>query len=1039
MKVNRNVIVCLLLSLSSAVVMGQWSLISDTTEPAVTNTPISSTAYDVNLAGVIGVGNGQSFITSNVFDLAQITLVKGSTQGYSAGNFLRLNFFEWNPTNDANDVVEWGNGDGIGDADPLNGTGMISLFSQDFELPAESFVEGSYLHFNLGTNLALAANTAYGFTTEFIYGGSGGNNLNLKVHRGLVVDGGDAYAGGTLIATTTNANNNTANRNLAFYVGGINDSPVNQEVVLSALFSDGCVLQQGQDVPVWGWATSGTVVTVTFADQTLNTTTPASGEWKVTLSPMIASATSRDMVVTVGGASATVSDVLVGEVWFCGGQSNMYWPLGDLSDTNSHAVGPDQLPAVDYILNEIATVNDPLFRQFTVDVQVSPITLQEDPSGSWIQATSGGIEDFSGTAYFFGRELRTQLGVPVAVIKCAQSATRIEPWMPESSYNMDTNLLTLYQTERAGVLQTDTDATIPATLFNGMVHGLVPYAIKGAIWYQGEANAGGATALDYELYLSHLIHGWRQEWEQGDFPFYICQIANYREPLVNPADWNAWATIQNEQRLTLSVTNTGMAVLNDLGASDQIHPRNKMDVGERISLWALTKTYGIDVGVYSGPLYKSHVIVGNKVVISFDHVGAGLMVGSKTGLSNTVEVVDGTLAHFQISDNGSTWVWANAVITGATVEVWHDTIASPTAVRYAWADNAESANLYNRDGLPASVFDADNSIFVPVDPDPNTVIIDTNAPVGVNLASASYNATQGGTLGNANGQSFITVDAFDLTSIALVKGVSQTYTSGSKLRLNFFTWNPTNDANDVSAWALGDGTADEDPLNGTGMTSLFSQDFDLPAGSIGATNFIHFNLGTNIALSANTAYGFTSEFIFGGSGANNINYMRHNGVGGDVFADGKQIGTTTNSNNNGGNANMAFYVGGIVNLDLDGDGIPDAWEQQYFGSTTNSSSFSDWDGDGMGDANEYIAGTNPTNALSLLAIMDLSFGESDKAIISWYGITGKLYRVSLCTNLLDGFSDVVISNVPGIEPINIYTSAASTADTMFYRVEVGVE
>jgi predicted esterase len=206
--------------LYSAVVLGNTgSLIIDTIEPAASNSPISSASYDTNISGASDVGNGQSFITTNAFDLAQITLVKGSDQDYQAGSVLRLTLFAWNPAHDANDISEWAKGDGIDDDDPLNGTGMTLLFSEDFDVPYGGIDTGDYIHFNLGTNIALSANTAYGFTSEFIYGLAGGSqNINYKLERGF---GGDVFAGGTFIATTTTANNNTANRNLAFYLSDV--------------------------------------------------------------------------------------------------------------------------------------------------------------------------------------------------------------------------------------------------------------------------------------------------------------------------------------------------------------------------------------------------------------------------------------------------------------------------------------------------------------------------------------------------------------------------------------------------------------------------------------------------------------------------------------------------------------------------------------------------------------------------------------------------------------------------------------------------
>jgi sialate O-acetylesterase len=235
-----------------------------------------------------------------------------------------------------------------------------------------------------------------------------------------------------------------------------------------------------------------------------------------------------------------------------------------------------------------------------------------------------------------------------------------------------------------------------------MTHSLVPYAIKGAIWYQGESNAGHFQD-QYRDRFSAMINAWRERWGQKNLYFYWCQLAQFKAVNAEPIAEDGWVTVCDHQRLALSLPDTGMAVLNDIGEAEDIHPHNKMDAGKRLSLWALKQAYGRDI-VYSGPLYKESKISGNKVVVTFDSVGSGLMVGSKNLLDPVVETKD-PLKRFQICGADNRWKWAEAKITGKdTVEVSHPEIAEPVEVRYAWSSNAEGANLYNKEGLPASLF-----------------------------------------------------------------------------------------------------------------------------------------------------------------------------------------------------------------------------------------------------------------------------------------------------------------------------------------------
>jgi len=240
-------------------------------------------------------------------------------------------------------------------------------------------------------------------------------------------------------------------------------------------------------------------------------------------------------------------------------------------------------------------------------------------------------------------------------------------------------------------------------LYNGMLSAVVPYAIKGAIWYQGESNAGYMTE-HYEDYFSAMIRSWRKEWGRGDFPFYWAQLANFRDPNADPLEEDGWASICDQQRRTLKLPNTGMAVLIDIGEAKDIHPRNKPDVGKRLALWALAKDYGIDVPAYSGPLYKISEVKGSKILLRFSQVGSGLMVGSKNLMDDAVEI-DEPLKRFQICGKNRAWQWADAMIVSKdTIEVSHPEIAEPVVVRYAWSSNPEGANLYNKEGLPASLF-----------------------------------------------------------------------------------------------------------------------------------------------------------------------------------------------------------------------------------------------------------------------------------------------------------------------------------------------
>ena len=527
------------------------------------------------------------------------------------------------------------------------------------------------------------------------------------------------------------------------------------DVQPAALFADGMVIQRETKAPVWGTADAGARVTITASwGETAATTADTSGKWSVKLKTPKAGG---PYTLTIqGNNTVEIKDVLAGEVWFCSGQSNMDFVLAKFATCNDGLTDPADRPAAEYIKNEIATAEDGLLRQFTVQKNTSPFEPVAAFAGSWMKSSPEANASFSATAYFFGRELRRQLGVPVALIKCAWGATYVESWMPAEALQNDAEMAAYYQSHAAGLkskLATWDPATaearyqaalkkweatkkgrkprpagnpkaqanFPSTLFNAMVNPVIPYAIKGVIWYQGEGNSERNTEK-YEHNFRTMISAWRKHWGQGDFPFYFAQLANLRAPVSEPADSDSWASVCDQQRRTLGLNNTGMAVLSDIGEANDVHPHNKMDVGKRLALWALKHDYpstelraGKKAGdlVCSGPLYKSHNIKGDQVIIQFDSAGSGLMSGEKSEMEATHET-KAPLKYFQICGADRQWKWAQAEIIGKDkVTVSHPEVPKPVAVRYAWSMNAKSANLYNKEGLPASIFTTEAEIPAP--------------------------------------------------------------------------------------------------------------------------------------------------------------------------------------------------------------------------------------------------------------------------------------------------------------------------------------
>ena len=484
--------------------------------------------------------------------------------------------------------------------------------------------------------------------------------------------------------------------------------PLSADVRLPHVIGSHMVLQRDMPLPIWGWADAGEEVTVKIADRRATTTADDQGRWKVRLKPLPAGGP-FDMTVA-GKNTITLTDILIGEVWVGSGQSNMQLSV-------RRAAFPQR---------ETAAADYPKIRLFEVPRKPAGKPV-DDVDAQWRVCSPAAVSGFSAVAYYFGRKLHKELDVPVGLIESAWGGTRIEPWTSQAGFagvpGFDDVLERIAEAESIyaeAVAQTlpryeawltevrkafDAGKSVskppawpvhplasqkqPTGLYNAMIHPLVPFAIRGAIWYQGEASCGDGAK--YAEMMKALIGGWRGVWGEGDFPFYFVQIAPYSKLYGKdqlPILWEA-------QTAAMAIPNTGMIVTTDIGNVDDIHPNNKQDVGRRLALWALAKTYGRDNLVCSGPLYKSMTVESHKVRLSFDYVGGGLTSRN-----------DGPLNWFEIAGEDRKFVPARGTIDGETVVVSSDKVAAPVAVRFGW-DNAAEPNLMNKEGLPASPFRTD--------------------------------------------------------------------------------------------------------------------------------------------------------------------------------------------------------------------------------------------------------------------------------------------------------------------------------------------
>jgi sialate O-acetylesterase len=527
-------------------------------------------------------------------------------------------------------------------------------------------------------------------------------------------------------STTTTTTTTTTTSAASLVIAVLSCASLFAAVKPNPLFSDGAVLQRGQPVPVWGTANDGEKVTVVLGKQKL-TTTAKNGAWRVDLKPLTVGG---PFTMTISGENTvTVNKLLVGEVWVCSGQSNMEWPFARTAEVK------EETPKAIF----------PQIRMFTVKKKIA-IQPQAEAEGTWVECSPQTVGGFSAVGYFFARELYQKLNIPVGMIHTSWGGTPAQAWTSIDGFGTDPELKEYADGAKQNIenhpaavaafpakleefkaakkawdesaqaaLNAWADATEkakqdgqplppkpepadkgpippagpegtqnhPSTLYNGMLAPIIPYAIKGAIWYQGESNAG--KARQYRTLFPAMIADWRTQWKQGDFPFLFVQIAphNGMPPEIREA-----------QFLTLGKSkNTAMAVITDIGHPTDIHPTQKEPVGQRLAYAARALAYGEKIE-YSGPHYQSMKTKGDKVAISFSHTGGGLVAR------------DGELKGFTIAGADGKFVPAKAEIKGSNVIVSAEGVTDPNAVRYGWA-NTPDVNLFNKEGIPASPFRTD--------------------------------------------------------------------------------------------------------------------------------------------------------------------------------------------------------------------------------------------------------------------------------------------------------------------------------------------
>lgn len=484
------------------------------------------------------------------------------------------------------------------------------------------------------------------------------------------------------------------------------------EIILAPIFKDHAIVQRDKPLPVWGRATAGEKLTVTFQNQTFNTTADADGRWMVYFAPLTATSEGAELVVT-GNETVVIRDVLVGEVWLASGQSNMEWPISKVHDDEKR----------------MTAIEMPLLRHLKIERTVAGRPAETVGTSAWEKASPDTVGGFSAVAYFFARELQRKIGVPVGIIDSSWGGTEIEAWMSDASRQSTPHgaaiehrwqeSMDAWTPERVAAYPAAMDAwqaaeeqaratrttnplpwpSPPATedsparpggLFNGMIAPLQPGAIRGVLWYQGESNTERAT--EYADLFPAMIHAWRANWGDTGLPFIFVQLPNFA-PEGN-AQGRSWARLREAQAEALQLPATAMAVTIDLGEPKDVHPARKYEVGRRLALAAKSRVYGIP-GDFSGPIFSVAKREGSAMRVYFTHAGPGLVAHHRPVQSLEIAGAD------RIFHVGEGRIERNTLVVSSP------NVREPVAVRYAWS-NAPEANLYDGAGLPAMPFRSDD-------------------------------------------------------------------------------------------------------------------------------------------------------------------------------------------------------------------------------------------------------------------------------------------------------------------------------------------
>ncbi|NND98354.1 MAG: sialate O-acetylesterase [Pirellulaceae bacterium] len=467
------------------------------------------------------------------------------------------------------------------------------------------------------------------------------------------------------------------------------------QTTLAKIFTDHAVLQRDRPIPIWGTAKPGAEVMVRLGSLDARTTASDKGIWRVDIPAQEASLNPLALRVTCESDNLQRSDLLIGEVWHASGQSNMDMTVAAVAKS-----APE-------VRNEIPSYDFPAIR--SVRIQDGPSRQSLDELGAtpaWTPCAPETVTTFSATAFFFAKQLHQTLSVPIGIIHSARGGTPIEPFIPRSAFTDHPTLIRELelgdQDDLAGIwrlpggVRARNDNWLPGRLFHSRINPIKKYPVRGLIWYQGESNCGVAEdPRDYQHKMRALVRGWRDELSNPKLSVYFVQLPG------SGAGPN-WPYLREQQRLATDLPNVGMAVTIDL-QHPNIHPPNKVDVGDRLARWALAHDYRRKIA-FSGPVFRVASIDGPRVTVAFDHAESGLMIADKTGFAPVKETSDAKLNHFELADSDGNWRAADAVIYDDKIVVTSAHITKPVAVRYAYSVAPKNCNLFNRDNLPASPF-----------------------------------------------------------------------------------------------------------------------------------------------------------------------------------------------------------------------------------------------------------------------------------------------------------------------------------------------